>query len=43
MKRFIIAAVVAASLVGGAVVAHAGGYRTCNTTCFGNSCTTSCY
>jgi hypothetical protein len=42
MKRFVIAAVAAALLGGWAISAHAG-YRTCNTTCYGNSCTTTCY
>jgi hypothetical protein len=39
MKRLVLAAVLAVVSVG---TAYAG-YRSCTTTCYGNTCTTSCY
>ena len=39
LKRIVLAAVLAVIASGSAYA----GYRTCNTTCYGNSCTTTCY
>ena len=39
LKRIALAAVVTVALYG---TAYAG-YRSCTTSCFGNTCTTSCY
>jgi hypothetical protein len=43
IKRFVIAAAIAASLIGAAAVAEAGPYHTCTTNCYGNTCTRTCY
>jgi hypothetical protein len=42
MKKLFVGAAVLAAMVVGAVAAQAG-YRSCTTTCFGNTCTTTCY
>jgi hypothetical protein len=41
MKRLVIAAVIAAGLVGAAL--YSAQARTCYTNCYGNTCTTTCY
>jgi hypothetical protein len=43
MFKFVIAALIAASVIGTALTTEARPYRSCNTSCYGNSCTTTCY
>ena len=42
MRKYVMAAFVLAALVI-ASIGPAGAYRSCTTTCYGNSCTTNCW
>jgi hypothetical protein len=42
IKRFVIGAVLVAGLAVASMSAQAG-YRQCTTSCFGNTCTTTCF
>jgi hypothetical protein len=44
MRRFLLLTAALLGVAGAvAVTNEAGAYRSCTTTCYGNSCTTSCF